>query len=352
MHSLLTQLVAGRTLTAQQAAEVFEQIMSGSAEPTQTAALLAMMQMRGPTVDEIVGAARVMRSKVAAVAVPTGLRVIDTCGTGGDHTPTFNISTAAAIVVAAVARPRGVAVAKHGNKTVTRTSGSSQGLEALGVRLVSEPAMLTRCLDEVGICFCYAPAHHPAMKYAAAVRAELGFRTIFNLLGPLSNPAAAVAQLLGVAQTDLTERLARALRDLGCRHAILVHGYCDDQRTAGFCELSICGPTRVTELVGENIDTAELDANDLGLPRAKLESLLVKDPAQSAAVIQEVLSGETGPARDVVLLNAAAALRVADLAADWSEGLQLAAAAIDRGDARQVLAKLIAVTQADGKGSA
>ncbi len=347
MHAILSQLAAGRTLTAQQAAEAFEQIMTGSAAPTQTAALLAMIQMRGPTVDEMVGAARVMRSKVAAVKVPAGLRVIDTCGTGGDHTPTFNISTAAAIVAAAVARPHKVAVAKHGNKTVTRSSGSSQGLEALGVKLLVKPQTLTRCLDEAGICFCFAPAHHPAMKHAAAVRADLGFRTLFNLVGPLTNPAAASAQVMGVSDPELTEPVARALAQLGCRHALVVHGYKTTAKDAGFCELSISGPTRISELVSANIDTFEMDATEFGLSRAPIDSLLVKDPTESAAVIKRVLDGEKGPARDVVLLNAAAALRVADLAADWSEGLQQAAEAIDRGAARQVLEKLIAVTQAD-----
>lgn len=344
MKDLLQQLVQGHALSAEQTASAFELIMTGEADAAQTGALLAMIQQRGPTADELVGASRVMRAKALCVTPPDGLRVIDTCGTGGDHTPTFNISTAAAIVAAAVARPNNVAVAKHGNKTVTRSSGSSQGIEALGVKLAVPPEVLTRCLDEAGICFCFAPAHHPAMKHVGPIRMALGIRTMFNLLGPLTNPAGATGQVIGVADPDLTELLADVLRQLGCRRAMIVHGYKGDDKAAGFNELSIAGPTRVTELVGDNIDTDEVDAADLGLARAPMDALLVADPAASAAVMRRVFAGETGPIRDVVLLNAAAALRVADLCDDWATGVAQAAAAIDDGGAQRALDKLIALT--------
>jgi len=344
MHSLLQQLVQGHTLSAAQAAEAFERIMTGEADAAQTGALLAMIQQRGPTADELVGAAQVMRAKALPVTPPDGLRVIDTCGTGGDHTPTFNISTAAALVAAAVARPRGVAVAKHGNRTVTRSSGSSQGIEALGVKLAVTPDTHARCLDEAGICFLFAPAHHPAMKHAMPIRQALGIRTMFNLLGPLTNPAGATGQVIGVADPALTELLADVLHQLGCTRAMVVHGYKDDTRTGGFNELSIAGPSRVTELADGRITTREIDAAALGLPRAAMDALLVPDPAGSAAVMRRVLAGETGPIRDVVLLNAAAALRVADLCDDWAEGIAAAAAAIDSGAAQRALEKLVAIT--------
>jgi len=347
MQSLLAQLVAGRSLDADQAAEAFEQIMTGQSTAAQTAALLALLQQRGATVEELIGAARVMRDKVTPVSTAPGLRVIDTCGTGGDHTPTFNISTAAAIVAAAVARPRGVAVAKHGNKTVTRTSGSSQGLEALGVKLMVKGETLTCCLDEAGLCFCFAPAHHPAMKHAMGVRQELGFRTIFNLLGPLTNPAGASAQIIGVCETALLEPLAQVLDRLGCHRALIVHGFKDDAQTSGFCELSISGPSRLSELQAGQITTRDFDARDLGIARCPIDALLVTDPAQSAAVIRGVLSGEAGPARDIVALNAAAALLVSDLADDMNTAFAQATEAIASGAAQQVLEKLVTITNAD-----
>ncbi len=350
MKDLLAQLASGRSLDADQATDAFEQIMTGAATPAQTAALLALIAARGATIDELVGAATVMRRKVAPVPVPEGMRVIDTCGTGGDHTPTFNISTCAAIAAAAVGHGHGVGVAKHGNRTVTRASGSSQALEALGVKLDVSPAVQTRCLAEAGFCFCFAPAHHPAMKHAMPVRQELGFRTMFNLLGPLTNPAGADSQLLGVFDPALTEPLATVLARLGGRRAMVVHGYKGEAKDAGgFCELSISGPSRISEVVDGQVQTRELDAaRELGLARAALAEMLVQDPAHSAAVMRRVLEGEDGPARQIVCLNAAASLVVADLAADLAEGLALAQQAIDRGAARQTLEQIVRITNDAG----
>ncbi len=347
MKELLSHLVSGNSLSVEQAVEAFELIMTGQATAAQIGAMLAMMQQRGPTVDEMTGAAKVMRGKVAAVAVPDGLTVIDTCGTGGDHTPTFNISTAAAIVAAAAGRPRAVAVAKHGNRTVTRTSGSSQGLEALGVKLQVNTETLTRCLDEASICFCFAPAHHPAMKHAMPIRMELGMRTVFNLLGPLTNPAGADRQVMGVFDPALTETLAGVLQHLGARRAMIVHGRKQPTGDAGFCELSTCGPSRISHLHQGAIETTELDATSLGLARADLNTLLVDSPEASARVIRDVLDGEQGAARDIVCLNAAAALVVADLADDLAAGITLAADTIDSGAASNTLQALCDLTQAD-----
>ncbi|MEM6749895.1 MAG: anthranilate phosphoribosyltransferase, partial [Planctomycetota bacterium] len=241
MKDLLAQLVAGDPLGADQAMLAFSAIMSGDAEPAQTGALLALIQSRGPALDEIVGAARVMRAKSTKVAVPDGLTAVDTCGTGGDHAGTFNISTAAALVAAGAGRARGVCVAKHGNRAVTSKSGSSQVLETLGVKLMVKPEALPKCLSEAGLCFCFAPAHHPAMKHAAPVRAALGFRTIFNIVGPLTNPAGASRQVVGVFDPKLAGTVAEALMALGAERAMVVCGTipdADGKHTDAIDELS------------------------------------------------------------------------------------------------------------------
>lgn len=311
MQHLLAQLVAGRPLTLAQALEAFDLIMTGKPTPTQVGALLALIQARGPTEDEIVGAATIMRDKVTRVDVPAGLTVIDTCGTGGTHSKSFNISTAAGLVAAAVGRRRNVAVAKHGNRAVTSASGSSQVLAALGVKLQVSLATLSRCLDEAGFCFCFAPAHHPAMRFAAPIRADLGFRTIFNLLGPLTNPAGARRQLMGVASLDLTEPIARVLLRLGSEHAMVVHGRMSYDRpesgeekaesgaeTAaggeirGLGELTTTGPTRISQVAGGRVRTYELDARELGLAAADPRDLQVDSPEASAALIRRVLKAD------------------------------------------------------------
>ncbi|MEE9213157.1 MAG: anthranilate phosphoribosyltransferase [Phycisphaeraceae bacterium] len=350
MKHLLAQLAGGQPLSTEQAVEAFELIMTGRSTPAQTAALLGLVQLRGPTVDEIAGAATVMRRKARPVKVPPGLTAIDIVGTGGDYAQTFNISTAAALVAAAAARSHGVAVAKHGNRSVTSKSGSSQVLEALGVKIHVKDDTLTRCLDQAGLCFCFAPAHHPAMKYAAPVRAELGFRTIFNILGPLTNPAGARRQVIGVFSAELTETIATVLSRLGCDHAMVVHGTLPGVDTAGgggLDELSTCGPNQVSHVRGDIVRSEQLDPAALDLPYAHPGSLRVDSPDASAAIIRSILDGQRGPPRDIVCLNAAAALVVADLVKDLAGGLEMAGDVIDSGAAKDVLTKLVTLTQAD-----
>jgi len=350
MQALLGHLVKGGTLNVNQTVEAFEWIMTGSATASQMGALLSLIQQRGATPQEILGAAQVMRDKVWRVKVPAGLTVVDTCGTGGDQSHTFNISTAAAVVAAAAGRPKGVAVAKHGNRAVTSKSGSSQVLEVLGVKIHVSGETLTRCLDEVGLCFCFARAHHPAMKHVAAVRQELGFRTIFNLLGPLTNPAGAKRQVIGVFLSDLTEPLAKVLLELGSEHVMVVHGRLyneQGQQTHGLDELTTSGTSQISELRDGQVHTYELDPATLGLAIGHPAALRVDSPQESAELIRAVMSGQHGPARDIVCLNAAAALVVGGVAKDLSEGLQLADQAIDAKAALSVLDKLVAVTQAD-----
>ncbi|MCC6579138.1 MAG: anthranilate phosphoribosyltransferase [Phycisphaeraceae bacterium] len=337
MKHLLTELMAGNTLSQQQAEEAFELIMTGQASQPQIAALLTLLQFRGPTVDELTGAARIMRRHVVPVVVPPGLRVIDTCGTGGDHGGTFNISTAAALVAAAAGRPLGVAVAKHGNRSVTSSSGSSQVLECLGVTLTVPPETLTRCLDVAGICFCFAPNHHPAMKHAMPVRQALGFRTVFNILGPLTNPAGATRQVVGVFAPELAETIAHVLARLGTEHAMVVHGQ-------GLDELTTWGMSHITIVRHGEVETCSWPASSLDLAPGNLQALKADSPGDSARIVREVLAGVPGPARDIVALNAAAALVVADIAPDLAHGFHLAAQAIDQGHARDTLDQLIALT--------
>jgi anthranilate phosphoribosyltransferase len=346
MKPLLAQLLAGKPLSIEQAIEAFTQIMTGSASPAQVAALLALIQTRGPSQDELVGAATVMRKMVVPVTVPKNLRVIDTCGTGGTGSRTFNISTTAGLVAAVVARPQNAVVAKHGNRAITSASGSSQVLETLGVKLIVQPQTLTRCLDELGFCFCYAPAHHPAMKHAGPIRAELGFATIFNRLGPLTNPAGATRQVMGVASEALVEPTAKVLRELGAEHALTLNRT-DHATGSSVGELLTTGPAKVAQLCNGQITCYELDPASLGLPKASIESLNVTDPAQSAAVVRAILAGEKGPPRDVVLLNAAAALLVADVVSDMKQGIALSAEALDSGAAAKLLENLVRITQAD-----
>ena len=347
MKDLLAKLVAGQTLSINQSVKVFEQIMSGQVSAAQLGAMLALIQSRGATVEEITGAATVMRQKATAVSVPAHLTVIDTCGTGGDHASTFNISTAAAIVAGAAGRPQNVAVAKHGNRSVTSLSGSSQVFEALGVKLRVTSQTLSRCLDEAGLCFCFAPAHHPAMKHAMPVRGELGFRTIFNVLGPLTNPAGAKRQVMGVFSAELTDPIAQVLGRLGSEQAMVVHGSLGGRNAAGLDELTTTGPTRVSHLRHGQVETIEVDATSLGLRPAEVKDLQVDSPGTSAELIRAILSGQAGAPRDIVCLNSAAALLVAGVAADLQEGLQLASEVVDNGSAAATLDKLIALTAAD-----
>lgn len=330
----LEKLLAGKHLTREEAYTVFDRIMSGEAGEAEIAGLLVALAAKGETVDEIVGAARAMREKVTPVRCDADC--IDTCGTGGDGISTFNVSTTAAIIAAAA----GATVAKHGNRTNTRVSGSAEVLQALGVSLEADIPVLERCLRECRIAFLFAPKLHPAMKYAAPVRRALRVRTVFNLLGPLTNPAGAKRQLLGVPRPELTELLAEALRELGAARAMVVHG------AGGLCDLTITGPTRVSELVNGSIRTRAIAPEDVGLARSDLQPLMVNSAPASAGAVREVLEGCPGPRRDHALLNTAAALVVADLAADLREGIRLAAEAIDGGAARATLARLVTLSNA------
>jgi len=339
IQPLLARLSGGAALSREQAYQAFECVMSGQASEAQIGALLMALQVHatadghGPSVDEITGAAQAMRHHVVKLDVPEGIDVVDTCGTGGDHAGTFNISTAAALVAAGA----GAHIAKHGNRSVTSKSGSSQVLEQLGVKLDVTAEVLIESLTEARLCFCYAPAHHPAMKHAAPVRKQLGFRTVFNLLGPLTNPAGARRQVIGVFAPQLTEPIAQVLTQLGVDHAMVVHG-------AGLDEITLAGPTQITTAHNNKVETATISPEDLGLAPAKLETLQVESVEQSAGVIRGVLAGEKGPARDIVTANAAAALHVAGKVDSLQAGVAMATEAIVSGAAEAALNRLVEVT--------
>ena len=326
-------LQEGRPLTNAEATKAFEVILSGEATPAQIGAFIGMLRMRGETVDEIAAGVGVMRANALKVKVPT--HVLDTCGTGGDGSGSYNISTAVALVVAAC----GAYVAKHGTLAQTSKSGSSDVLEALGVKLTLSPDALSQCINDVGIGFLFAPNHHSAMRHVAPVRKELGVRSIFNLLGPLSNPAGANRQLLGVFAKQWVEPLAQVLKKLGSERAWVVHG------SDGMDELTTTGPSTVAELRKGEVKVFEVTPEDAGLPRAKPEDLVGGTPQENAAAMTALLDGETGAYRDIVLLNAAAALMVCNKADGLKEGAEMAALAIDDGGARSVLANLVATTQ-------
>lgn len=331
----LTAVVAGRSFDEAESGALFEAVLAGAVPPVLLGALLVAMRMRGETADELVGAARVLRRHAVRVPdVPAG--AVDTCGTGGDGAGTFNVSTAAALVVAGA----GVPVAKHGNRAVSGTVGSSDVLEALGVAVELPPARLAACVREVGIAFLHAPALHPALVRVAPVRRELRVRTIFNLLGPLVNPAGVRRQVIGVPEARWLTPVADALARLGAEHAWVV---CGD---GGLDELSLAGASRVVRVRAGRVEPLEVRAEALGLRPAPAAALAVASAAESAARIREVLSGAAGPARDVVVLNAAAVLVVGDAAADLRAGAALAARSIDEGRARRVLERLCAFTTA------
>ncbi len=322
-------LIEGRNLTENEMAEVMGEVMDGAATAAQIGALLALFRRNGATVDEITVAARAMRARVTPVKVEREV-VLDTCGTGGDQQGTFNISTAAALVAAAA----GCTVAKHGNRAMSGAVGGADVLEQLGVRIELEPKCAERILDEVGFGFLFAPKFHSAMKHAAGPRRDLGVRTIFNLLGPLTNPAGARHQLLGVFDAVWLEPMAAVLQRLGSVHAMVVHG--ED----GLDEVSLTAATQVAELRGGGIHQWRLVPEDFGLARCSIDDLQVKSAGQSAAVIRRVLAGEPGPARDVVVLNAGAAIYVADRAPTIAVGMEQARSAIDSGAAKQLLERV------------
>jgi anthranilate phosphoribosyltransferase len=338
IREALGKIVSGSDLTAGEAREVMMEIMQGQATQAQIGAFLAALRMKGETAEEIAGCARAMRENAIAVR-PEQRVVVDTCGTGGDSSGTFNISTTVAFVAAGA----GVAVAKHGNRSVSSRCGSADLLQALGVNLQVSAAQAARCIDEVGIGFLFAPQFHPAMKHALGPRQEIGLRTVFNILGPLCNPAGAARQLLGVYDVSLTGLMAEVLLALGTEHAFVVHG------ADGLDELSTTGTNRVSRVHGGRIETFDVDPLALGLPPAKLSDLAGGVAEDNAATTRAILDGVSGPRRDVVLLNAAAVLVAGDRASSLEEGLALAAEAIDTGKAREKLSMLVEFSRSFGK---
>jgi len=334
---LLDKLQRRIDLTSDEAAGAMETIMDGQAQPSQIAGLLVGLAMKGERPDEIVGLARTMRARATKLS-RTFDSLFDTCGTGGDGAHTFNVSTVAALVVAAC----GVHVAKHGNRSASSKCGSADLFETLGVNVTAPPAVIERCLDEAGIAFLFAQVFHPSMRHAAPTRKELGVRTAFNLLGPLTNPAGATRQLVGVPKPELTELVARSLLLLGAARAWVVHG------ADGLDEISTTGYTKVSECRDGAVNTFYLHPSDVGLAKSTPETLKGGEAADNAAIARAILGGEKGPRRDIVLLNAGASLLVAGRVATVPEGIEMAARAIDSGRAKAVLAALVRVSN-DGK---
>lgn len=333
IEATLGRLAAGEDLSMEDMSKAVEAIMLGLCTEAEIALLLTGLAIKGETVAEVAGAAAAMRRQMTPIRTHRA-GLIDTCGTGGDASGTFNISTAAALVTAAA----GVPVAKHGNRRVTSRSGSADLLAALGVNVDADVPCVERCLDELGICFCFAPRLHTSMKHVAAVRQKLGTPTIFNLLGPLVNPAAAPFQLLGVGRQELRLLLAEALNILGTEHALVICG--ED----GLDEVTLAGTTRVSEVREGVVHEFTWRPEDFGLETAGLESMKISGPEESAALIRTILAGQPGPPRDIVVLNAAAALWTAGKHASPRECAALAAAAIDTGAATELLARLVART--------
>lgn len=322
-------LVQGIDLSEAEMAECMKEIMEGKTTDAQIGAFLTALRIKGETVDEITGAARIMRDKAATIKAPEG--VLDTCGTGGDMSHTFNISTAAAIVVSAA----GVPVAKHGNRSVSSLSGSADVLEALGVKIDLPPEKVEKCLFETGFGFLFAPFFHPAMKYAVGPRKELGLRTVFNILGPLTNPARAKRQILGVFAGKLTEALALVLGNLGSEDAMVVHG--ED----GLDEITISNGTKVSRYKDGKLDTFYVSPEDFGLPRSDIKGIVGGDKDENARILTSILKGEKSPKRDIVLMNSSAALVVAGKAEGLKDAMLVASEAIDSGKAYARLQEII-----------
>lgn len=335
MQMAIRAVTEGRNLSRDEMTAVMRLIMTGQATPAQIGGFLVGLRMKGETVDEIAAAAGVMRELAERVEVG-GEHVIDTCGTGGDGAKTFNISTASAFVAAAA----GARVAKHGNRSVSGSSGSADVLEAAGVRLDLTAAQVAQCVQQVGVGFMFAPMHHGAMKHAIGPRREMGVRTLFNLLGPLTNPAAAPNQVMGVFAAQWLEPLAKVLRQLGSRHVMVVHS--DD----GMDEISIAAPTKVAELKNGVVSCYAITPEQFGIPLGDVTSLAVDNPQQSLVMVEAVLDNQPGPARDIVVLNAGAAIYVAGLAPDLAGGIELAQQVIASGAARAKLNALVAFTNA------
>lgn len=332
---LLDKLQRREDLTVEESTAAMAEIMDGRAASSQIAAFLIGLSMKGERPREIVGLARAMRDRATPLPADATVEVFDTCGTGGDGADTFNVSTAAALVVAAC----GVRVAKHGNRSVSSRCGSADVFETLGVKIDAAPAVTARCLEQAGIGFLFAPTFHPSMRHAGPTRKELGVRTAFNLLGPLTNPARPARQLVGVPRPELTELVARSLAMLGTTRAWVVHG------ADGLDELSTTGYSKVSECREGAVNTFYVHPAEVGLPRAERGALRGGDAAANAAIIRGILEGETGAARDIVLYNAGASLLIAGRAATLRDGITMAAEAIDSGRARGVLERLARVSQ-------
>lgn len=331
----ISKIVVKQDLTQNEAADVMTEIMSGKATEAQIASFITALRMKGETVDEVAGCARIMRQFATRIKItPDPSVVVDTCGTGGDKTGTFNVSTASAFVAAAC----GLTVAKHGNRSVSSACGSADVLETLGVNIKVEPPKVEECLSKIGIGFLFAPSLHGAMKYAIGPRRQVGIRTIFNILGPLTNPAGANVQVLGVYSADLIEMLANVLKSLGSKKAWVVHG--ED----GTDEISITGPTKVAQLADGKVETLTVNPKDFGLSQAKLDDIKGGNAQENAQIIKSIFSGKKDAKRDMVLANSAACLLVADKAKELKEAASLAADAIDSGRAMEKLDKLIELT--------
>ena len=337
LKPILQAIAEGETLTQAQAESAMHVMLSGEADPAQIAGLLMGLRSRGETLDELVGFTKVMREY--AIPVETDLDPIDLCGTGGDHSGTFNISTAASFVAAGA----GVPVAKHGNKGVSSSSGSADVLSALGINNECDMSLVQKAINDAGICFLMAPRHHSSMRHVGGTRVELGTRTIFNLLGPLSNPAFVKRQLVGVFAREWVEPVAQVLGKLGSERAWVVHG------SDGLDEITTTGPTYVSALEDGKVRSFEISPEDAGLPLAKPEDLKGGAPEENAKALRDLLEGQTGPYRDVVLFNTAAALMVSEKVSNLKDGVAMAAEAIDSGKALAKLLALVAVTNSLNK---
>lgn len=331
----LQRLLDSNDLAHGEMLDVMHQVMGGELTPAQIAGLLVALRIKGETVDEIAAAAEVMRELATHVTIRDDAHLIDTCGTGGDGIHTFNVSTVSAFVAAAA----GAKVAKHGGRSVSSACGSADVLEALGINVNLTPDQVATCVDEVGIGFMFAPNHHSAMRHAAPVRRELGVRTLFNLLGPLTNPAGAKRQIMGVFHRDLTGILARVLQRLGSQHVMVVHG------ADGMDEISFSGDTYVAELKNGRINEYVLNPRQFGFNLHEVKSIRVRDAAQSAVMMKSVLAGEKIPARDIVLLNAGAAIYISGLVDDMQQGIEHAAQMLDNGAAQAKLEQLLTLSQ-------
>ena len=337
IREAITQLVGGGALSEADAAAAMEEIMTGVATPSQLGAFLTALRLKGETVDEVTGLARVMREQAVHVPLPAHIRAVDTCGTGGDSSGTFNVSTAAGLVVAALGQP----VAKHGNRAASSRCGSADVLEALGVRLELGPEQIAACVERVGFGFMFAPAYHPAMRHVGPTRREIGIRTVFNILGPLTNPAGASYQVLGVADAHLLPLMAEALLRLGCTRALIVHG--ED----GVDELSLSAPTRICELRGGELRNYTITPSELGMAERPRSEVLGGDAEQNAIVMRDVLAGKRdGAIADMVALNAGAALYITEHAATLADGVTQARDTLRGGKALTTLDALVATTRA------